>query len=258
MAYYAPLLLCPLVGSHGIEATVAGSRCSISARGFPSAIPVYACPFCPYCFRNSRAVPRCCGHGLSQRTRANGGSAPTAAPPTSAPTVASESHPTEVPTPTFDEQKAASTQLSYDDLFRNNEEHIGKTIWYTGEVIQVIEGDEDEYQLRVNVTEGEIFWDDTVFLRYSGSRLLEDDIIEFVGRVNGLIAYEAVMGNEVTIPDITVIAHRRLGGAESPTSTVSISLRPTATPVSPESETVSPSPTLPLISTPSRTNAPGP
>ncbi len=73
------------------------------------------------------------------------------------PTPASESHPTEAPTPTFDELKVASIQLSYDDIFRNNEEHIGKSIWYTGEVIQIIEGDGDEYQLRVNVTEGDDF-----------------------------------------------------------------------------------------------------
>ena len=158
---------------------------------------------------------------------------------------------------TFEEQKAASALLSYDDLFRNNEEHIGKTVWYTGKVIQVIEGDGDEYQLRVNVTEGETFWDDTVFLQYSGPRLLEDDIIEFVGRVNGLITYEAVMGNEVTIPAIRVIAHR-IGGAESLTPTASLSLRPTATPVSPESGTVSPSPMLPLTSTPQPPTTPRP
>ena len=170
----------------------------------------------------------------------------TAHPPTLTPGPTWTPEPT--PMATFEEQKAASALLSYDDLFRNNEEHIGKMVWYTGKVIQVIEGDGDEYQLRVNVTEGEIFWDDTVYLQYSGPRLLEDDIIEFVGRVNGLITYEAVMGNEVTIPAIRVIAHR-IGGAESLTPTGSLSLRPTAIPVSPESEAVSPSPMLPLTST---------
>ena len=199
-----------------------------------------------------------CQTATEEATEATPTPASESHPTEATPTPAFESHPTEAPTPTFDELKAASIQLSYDDLFRDNEEHIGKSIWYTGEVIQIIEGDGDEYQLRVNVTEGEIFWDDTVFLRYSGPRLLEDDIIEFIGRVNGLITYETVMGNNVTIPALTVIAHRRMEGAEGLTPTGSLSLRPTATPVSPESETVSPSPTLPLISTPSRTNAPRP
>ena len=174
---------------------------------------------------------------------------PTAAPAPISPTA------TPVPPPTFDELKANSIQLSYDDLFRNNEEHIGKTVWYIGKIIQVIEGNGEEYQLRVNVTEEENFWDDTVFLQYSGSRLLEDDIIEFIGRINGLTTYEAVMGNNVTIPALTVIANRRLEGEEGRTPTGSLSLRPTATPVSPKSETVSPGPTLPLTSTLSRTDS---
>ncbi len=50
--------------------------------------------------------------------------------------------------------------------------------------------------------------DDTIFLRYSGNRLLEDDIVEFVAIVNGLITYEALMGNDITIPDLTAISLR--------------------------------------------------
>ncbi len=77
-------------------------------------------------------------------------------------------------------------------------------------MIQVIEGwRANEYDLRVNVTEGQYFWDDTVYLaNYSGSRFLEDDIIEFVGKVRGLISYEAIMGNTVTIPEVEVIQAR--------------------------------------------------
>ena len=100
--------------------------------------------------------------------------------------------------------------VSYDGLFRNNEEWKGKQVYYKGKIIQVIEGSGNKYQFRANVTKGEFSWDDTVFLRYSGERLLEDDIIEFVGRVNGLIKYEAIFGNEVTIPDITIIQSRRI------------------------------------------------
>ena len=112
------------------------------------------------------------------------------------------------PTATFGELKSAAVQLTYDDLFRNNEEHVGKTVWYVGEIIQAIEGGENEYQLRVNITKGQYSWDDTVLLKYSGPRLLEDDIIEFVARVNGLVTYEAIMGNKITIPDLTAIASK--------------------------------------------------
>ena len=116
--------------------------------------------------------------------------------------------PMPMPTPTstltpFEELKAEAIKLSYDDLFRNNEQHIGKKVWLTAKIIQVIEIDSDEFQLRAKITENEGFWDDTVFLQYSGPRLLEDDIIEFVGSVYGLITYESISGQEITIPAIT-------------------------------------------------------
>ena len=112
------------------------------------------------------------------------------------------------PTATFEELKSAAVQLTYDDLFRNNEEYVGKTVWYMGEIIQVIDGGENEYQLRVNVTKEQGYWDDTVLLKYSGPRLLENDIIEFVARINGLVTYDAIMGNKITIPDLTAIASK--------------------------------------------------
>ena len=66
-----------------------------------------------------------------------------------------------------------------------------------------------DFQLRVNVTPGDYgFWDDTVFLRYDDApvRILEDDVIAFVGRMNGTVTYESVLGGDVTIPDITVLS----------------------------------------------------
>ena len=45
------------------------------------------------------------------------------------------------------------------------------------------------------------------FLRYDDApvRILDDDIIAFVGRMNGTLTYESVMGGNITIPDITVL-----------------------------------------------------
>lgn len=70
--------------------------------------------------------------------------------------------------------------------------------------------DEPEFQLRVNVARGEFgFWEDTVFLLYSGERLLDDDIIEFVGTVTPLVTYKAIFGQTITIPGIRVIQAQR-------------------------------------------------
>lgn len=106
--------------------------------------------------------------------------------------------------------KNTAERVSYDELFRNNEQWEGKQVYYEGKIIQVIEGSGDKYQLRANVTKKEYSWADDVFLRYSGDRLLEDDIIEFVGRVNGLLMYESIFGQKITVPDITVIQSRRM------------------------------------------------
>lgn len=101
-----------------------------------------------------------------------------------------------------------SANVSYDDLFRNNESYVGKLVFYEAEVIQVLDSGEDRYQFRANITQGEYFWDDVVLLRYRGSCILEKDIIELVGMVNGLVSYEAVFGQKITIPDISVIQSR--------------------------------------------------
>ena len=115
--------------------------------------------------------------------------------------------PTPFPTPTWEELKESALELSYEDLFRYAEKHEGKLVYYRGKVVQVIES-RGNFQLRVNVTSGEYgIWDDTIFLRYDDApvRILEDDVVAFVGIMNGTITYESVLGGEVTIPDITVV-----------------------------------------------------
>ena len=99
-----------------------------------------------------------------------------------------------------------AVEVQYDDLFRNNEDYIGSHVYLQGEVEQVIDENEGDWALRVNVTQGEYgFWDDAAYLNYSGTRVLEDDIVEFVGEVKGLKSYMAIFFNEVTIPEIDVV-----------------------------------------------------
>ena len=42
-----------------------------------------------------------------------------------------------------------------------------------------------------------------MYVHYSGPRILENDLIEMVGVIEGLKTYEAIMGNSVTIPEMT-------------------------------------------------------
>ena len=173
--------------------------------------------------------------------------------------------PTLVPTPTFEELWLEAAEIEYEDLFRNNEMHVGKQIRFVTEIIQVLESADGDNQfiLRGNVTRGKYSWNDAVLLDYAGARLLEDDIVEIVGIVLGLYTYEAVLGNEVTVPHIRVEASQLIDEfvvTSTPTSTptATSSPAPTATPGPTETPapTATPSPTL--APTPTQTPTPMP
>jgi hypothetical protein len=156
-----------------------------------------------------------------------------ATPPTRTPTVTPTPRVEQLP---FDQARSLAASITYDDLFRNNERHVGKLVGFAGEIVQVLDGGGGKYQLRVNVTNTGFIWVDTVFLRYTGPRLLEDDVIEFVGNVTGLLTYETVLGAKVTIPDIEAVNVRLVAkGAATPTPvptpTPTASPSPASTPV---------------------------
>lgn len=130
--------------------------------------------------------------------------------------------------PEFDDIRDTAVTVAYDDLFRNNEVHVGKIVYYRGEVVQALDAGGDQFQLRVNLTEDSFFWTDPVFVQYSGPRILDDDIVEFVAEVVGLITYKAALGNEITIPHLTALDLRL--ESQSSTGTVTASSTVTVTP----------------------------
>jgi len=152
--------------------------------------------------------------GALTKVQRSGASLPTLTPAAAASTPTA----TLPPTPALSALDAAKTQavaIPYDDLFRYNEQHIGKTVRYVGKVLQVQEKeclilcDEDDkgYVLRVAVTKGSYgFWDDPIWVDTSGTqRFLEDDIVTVWGVVEGLQKYTAVLGNQVTIPKLKAL-----------------------------------------------------
>ena len=112
---------------------------------------------------------------------------------------------TTIPKRTFEQWKEVAQEIPYEELFRYAEKHTGDIVYYRGQVLQVLEKQGD-YQLRVLITPTDWGgWDDPVLVRYRDApvRVLEEDIIAFVGKMNGTVSYKAIMGNEVTIPNIT-------------------------------------------------------
>lgn len=136
--------------------------------------------------------------------------APTLAPnpiPTPAPEPVAPPPPPPPPALPFEEQLAAAENISYEELFRNSASHVGKSVAFRGQVIQVL-GEPGGFEFRIAVTDGGYgFWDDPIYVFYTGTdRYLVDDIVDFVGTSTDVITYESTMGGEITIPSMTVNA----------------------------------------------------
>lgn len=90
---------------------------------------------------------------------------------------------------------------SFDQLARTPDDYKGKKVSFTGNVIQVVEGD-DETDLRVAI-DGDI--DNIILVGFNpeimnGSRVLEDDKITFYGMSLGTTTYDSTAGGKITVP----------------------------------------------------------
>ncbi len=113
--------------------------------------------------------------------------------------------PTATPTPTIKQMQDTAEAMPFRELSRNTEKYVGKLLKYDGKVIQVMENSGD-YELRVNVTKDKSNnWTDTIFLicAQCPTRPLEDDIVSFVGSVDGRLTYKSTLGGDITLPKLT-------------------------------------------------------
>ena len=127
-----------------------------------------------------------------------------------------------------DVQDPVSAFIEYDDLFRYNEEHVGKTVRYVGQILQVQERlclscENPSYAIRIAITEERFgLWEDVIWVEYEGTeRFLDEDIVTFSGTVEGLQTYNAVLGNVITLPKVTateIELGRELGEPNNQTS----------------------------------------
>ena len=105
---------------------------------------------------------------------------------------------------TYDELLEVSEDISYDNLMGYWDTHLDSVVSYRGEILEVY-ATNDDTRFRVAVTYDEA-WQDEIFLRLKETKagVSKGDVISFVGRVNGLLTYLSVRGQELTIPDITL------------------------------------------------------
>lgn len=104
------------------------------------------------------------------------------------------------------------TGITFDNISRNPKDYEGKLVYFTGEVVQLMEGD-DENQIRLAV-DGD--YDKVVLIGYdpeiTTSRILEDDNIEIYGTSVGIFRYESVLGQTISIPAVYVDKINLLNG----------------------------------------------
>lgn len=94
--------------------------------------------------------------------------------------------------------------VDYITLARNPENYVGKKLKFSGEILQVIEGDSNtEYRLAVNND-----YDNVVYMSISNDdlpqRILEEDLVTVYGESTGKITYESTLGGNITIPSMVI------------------------------------------------------
>ncbi len=99
-------------------------------------------------------------------------------------------------------------RVAYRTLLRDAEDYTDTLLYYRGRVLQVI----DEGEALVEVTRAEGSWRDIVYVDYVlVERLLEGDIVDFVGPGAGIYEYLTVLGDENDVPAIEAIDLRIRG-----------------------------------------------
>ncbi|MCI9261284.1 hypothetical protein [uncultured Adlercreutzia sp.] len=90
--------------------------------------------------------------------------------------------------------------VKYEKIARNPDDYVGKKIKFSGTVLQVIEG-EEENMIRLGTKDT---YDDVVIVGYDPAlkkeRILEDDVVTVYGDCVGLYSYEATLGQTITLP----------------------------------------------------------
>jgi hypothetical protein len=108
------------------------------------------------------------------------------------------------------------SDVSYDALARFPERYLNLPITGKGKVIQAID-DGDDVVMRVNVTADQNFriFTDTVYVEYrrdsQSMRIVEEDIVEFVGEFRGIKTYRSVMGATIQLPSVKAHSARVVG-----------------------------------------------
>jgi hypothetical protein len=114
---------------------------------------------------------------------------------------------TVAPTLSVVDIKSQAQSIPWSSLMRNSNDYTNSLIYFRGKIVQVENIYGGKYYLRIDTKQDPYigYDDDTIWVDYTGNRFLEGDIIDVWGNFVGLKSYTAVLGNDITIPEINAL-----------------------------------------------------
>lgn len=104
-----------------------------------------------------------------------------------------------------DSIKSDAESVAYDNLVVNIEQYVGTVVHYSpAKIAQVVDSEGVEYRFRIQVTETDDEWTNDLLGRWNGDVFLQNETVEFLGVVDGLVQYETELGHERTIPVVEI------------------------------------------------------
>ena len=105
--------------------------------------------------------------------------------------------------------KSQCQSLDYQSILRTPKDYEGQYVTFEGKVVQVQESDSwtsDDVKVTLRVAEenddDKIWWVEYTRTDTNEDRILEDDYVTVYGECTGIQKYEALLGNEITIPAV--------------------------------------------------------
>lgn len=101
-------------------------------------------------------------------------------------------------------KKANAKTINYAQLKKNPDRYKGEYVKYTGEILQILEGD-NITNIRLAVTKTSYGYDfnDVIYIEYKGyTDFVDNDIVTVYGEIYGSYSYESQAGYNITLPGL--------------------------------------------------------
>ena len=100
----------------------------------------------------------------------------------------------------LDQVKAMALVVTYDDLVRHNEDYVGSVVYMRGSVSQILRMSDESQSL--NFSPDNADFGETLWVEYTGPRVVVDDRVEMYGFVKGLKSVTGVFGDPRFVPEL--------------------------------------------------------